>query len=104
MLVKAAAHLGVVAIAAGWEHSVLLTADANVFTFGRGVGANYQSMPTQVFGVDIEVRNRDQAPRVTIGRGVHRRHCHTAPATLPPAPSPPPLPPHRCKAWAGTWA
>ena len=48
--VKAAAHLDVRAVAAGWEHSLLLGGDGSVFQFGRSA-SSYISLPTQVPGL-----------------------------------------------------
>ena len=49
-LVKAAAHLGRLrSVAAGHEHSLLLTHDGSAFQFGRQA-SSYQSMPTEVPG------------------------------------------------------
>ena len=49
--IKAAAHLGNMrSVAAGWEHSLLLTTDGSVFQFGR-LGSSYMNTPQQVPGI-----------------------------------------------------
>ena len=49
--IKAAAHLGKMrSVAAGWEHSLLLTMDGSVFQFGR-LGSSYMNTPQQVPGI-----------------------------------------------------
>ena len=49
--IKAAAHLGgLCGVAAGWEHSLLLTVDGSVFQFGR-LGHSYMNLPQQVQGL-----------------------------------------------------
>ncbi|KAL3923349.1 MAG: hypothetical protein SGPRY_004246, partial [Prymnesium sp.] len=54
--VQAAAHLGGnLAVAAGWEHSLLLTNDGSLFQWGRQ-GASYISSPTQVPGIGPSCR------------------------------------------------
>uniref|UniRef100_A0A6S9VAX5 Uncharacterized protein n=1 Tax=Chrysotila carterae TaxID=13221 RepID=A0A6S9VAX5_CHRCT len=49
-LVKAALHLNITAVSAGFEHSLLLSADGSLYQFGRS-GAAYQSTPSPVPGI-----------------------------------------------------
>ena len=65
-LVKAASHLSIVEISAGYEHSLLLSSDGSVFVFGR-TPSSYVSLPTVVPTIgpssDIPIRS------ISAGRG-----------------------------------
>lgn len=65
--IKAAAHLGVIrGIAAGWEHSLLLTSDGSVFQFGR-LGHSYMNSPQQVQG--LGPNSQTPVESMSAGRG-----------------------------------